>query len=82
LRGLSDAELKSLDGWLSFFKNSDKYFKVGNVVLPPIKPNSPIPKPCVPGGDEAPAHHKQGRGHGGGAQGGGNSPNPHAKGKQ
>jgi hypothetical protein len=74
LRGLSDEDLKALDGWTKFFTESDKYFKVGTVLLPKIKRGSPIPQPCnVAGGEEAPAHH------GKGGKGGGGGANPHAK---
>ncbi|CAG8571510.1 4287_t:CDS:2 [Paraglomus brasilianum] len=46
LRGLTKEELKSLRGWLEFYQNHHSYHKVGNVVLPPIDPDTPIPEPC------------------------------------
>ncbi|KAI8907484.1 cytochrome b5-like heme/steroid binding domain-containing protein [Powellomyces hirtus] len=46
LRGLNEAQIKSLDTWTDFYANSDKYFKVGRVVHDPIDPSSPIPEDC------------------------------------
>ncbi|KAJ2999023.1 hypothetical protein HDV02_003716 [Globomyces sp. JEL0801] len=46
LRGLTDAEIESLDSWIDFYETSDKYFYVGKVVHEPIDPDSPIPPPC------------------------------------
>ncbi|CAG8502151.1 4761_t:CDS:2 [Ambispora leptoticha] len=46
LRGLTPDQLKSLEGWASFYRDHHTYFKVGRVALPPIDPNSPIPPPC------------------------------------
>eukprot|EP00842_Homolaphlyctis_polyrhiza_P003451 jgi/Hompol1/4106/HPOL_001727-RA len=46
LRGLSDAEAKSISTWTNFYAKSKKYFRVGTVDLPPIDPSSPIPEPC------------------------------------
>lgn len=62
LRGLSENEVKGLETWKNFFLNSDKYFKVGTALLPPIVEGSPIPPPCNPQavGEQAPAHHRQG----------------------
>ncbi|KAI9221708.1 cytochrome b5-like heme/steroid binding domain-containing protein [Blastocladiella britannica] len=45
LRGLTDAEIKSIDGWRDFYAESDKYFAVGKLIHHPIDPNSPIPLP-------------------------------------
>ncbi|PVU89284.1 hypothetical protein BB561_005444 [Smittium simulii] len=47
LRGLSEDELKALHAWKSFFKNHQKYFKVGSVLHPSIKPELEIPGPCL-----------------------------------
>ncbi|WVQ82847.1 hypothetical protein IAT38_004982 [Cryptococcus sp. DSM 104549] len=57
IRGLSDAELASFKHWTSFFADSDKYRKVGTVILPPIDPLSPLPPPCRddPSSEPAPA---------------------------
>ncbi|KAI9105963.1 cytochrome b5-like heme/steroid binding domain-containing protein [Phlyctochytrium arcticum] len=46
LRGLSEAQIKSLEVWEQFYQTSNKYFKVGEVIHKPIDPNSPIPKDC------------------------------------
>ncbi|KZT41122.1 cytochrome b5 [Sistotremastrum suecicum HHB10207 ss-3] len=52
LRGLTERELNGIQHWIDFFKNSNKYFKVGTVRLPPIDPNSEIPKDCRAPKDE------------------------------
>lgn len=46
LRGLSDAELKSIEHWKNFYKDHKNYFKVGRVLHRPIDPSSPIPEDC------------------------------------
>ncbi|KAF9131064.1 hypothetical protein BGW39_002325 [Mortierella sp. 14UC] len=46
LRGLSQAQLEDIDGWANFYRNHQKYFKVGTVILDPIDPDSPIPEDC------------------------------------
>ncbi|KIL00453.1 hypothetical protein PAXRUDRAFT_129775 [Paxillus rubicundulus Ve08.2h10] len=46
LRGLSDAELKSVAHWKKFFEEHKAYSRVGKVVHPPIDPQSPIPEHC------------------------------------
>jgi len=46
LRGLTEAELESVDHWKKFFAEHKKYNKVGKVIHPPIDPASPIPDPC------------------------------------
>ena len=46
LRGLTDDEIKGLDGWIDTYANSKTYFYVGTVELPEIDPDSPIPEPC------------------------------------
>ncbi|KAG8807010.1 hypothetical protein FRC17_004680, partial [Serendipita sp. 399] len=48
LRGMDEDELKSVQHWKQFFKQSDKYPFVGKVIHPPIDPKSPIPKSCKP----------------------------------
>ena len=47
LRGLSDAQVKSLQTWVEFYKTSSKYSYIGKVLLDPIDPNSPIPVDCI-----------------------------------
>ncbi|KAJ3174049.1 hypothetical protein HDU88_000016 [Geranomyces variabilis] len=46
LRGLNDAQIRSLQTWSDFYSKSDKYFRVGRVVHEPIDPDSPPPPPC------------------------------------
>ncbi|KZP00066.1 cytochrome b5, partial [Calocera viscosa TUFC12733] len=46
LRGLSSQELASIEHWKDFFLKSDKYFKVGTVVHPPIPEDRPLPPGC------------------------------------
>ncbi|KAI5477990.1 hypothetical protein MNV49_005682 [Pseudohyphozyma bogoriensis] len=46
LRGLSEKELASLEGWKQFYKNHKKYFKVGHVLHQAIPEDAPIPAPC------------------------------------
>ncbi|KAF9355319.1 hypothetical protein BGX26_006715 [Mortierella sp. AD094] len=46
LRGLTPAQISDIDGWANFYRNHQKYFKVGTVILDPIDPNSPIPEDC------------------------------------
>ncbi|KAJ3177021.1 hypothetical protein HDU87_004737 [Geranomyces variabilis] len=46
LRGLNDAQIRSLQTWSDFYAKSDKYFRVGRVVHEPIDPDSPPPAPC------------------------------------
>jgi len=61
LRGLSEAELASIEHWKDFFRKSEKYFYVGKVIHPPIDPSSPIPPPCDEQGnaiETGGAHHK------------------------
>jgi len=48
LRGLSEKEHETLDGWKKFFGNHAKYYKVGKVLHPPIDPASPLPPACNP----------------------------------
>ncbi|GAA93649.1 uncharacterized protein L969DRAFT_53809 [Mixia osmundae IAM 14324] len=48
-RGLSEKELRTIQGWHSFFERSKKYWKVGKVLSRPIDPDSPIPLPCKNG---------------------------------
>jgi len=48
LRGLTDQELKSIEGWKRFFTDHKSYFKVGRVLHHPIDPQSPIPEHCDP----------------------------------
>ncbi|PVU87884.1 hypothetical protein BB559_005844 [Furculomyces boomerangus] len=47
IRDLTKTELANLDGWISFFKNHQKYTKIGTVIHNPIDPNSPPPPKCV-----------------------------------
>ncbi|KAL1920447.1 uncharacterized protein VTP21DRAFT_824 [Calcarisporiella thermophila] len=44
LRGLTKDQLKALDGWKRFYRDSSKYFKVGRVEHPPV--DGPIPPDC------------------------------------
>ncbi|KAJ3163236.1 hypothetical protein HDU86_002406 [Geranomyces michiganensis] len=46
LRGLNEAQIRSLQTWSDFYAKSDKYFRVGKVVHEPIDPDSPPPEPC------------------------------------
>ncbi|KAG0371823.1 hypothetical protein BGX24_001121 [Mortierella sp. AD032] len=46
LRGLTPAQVADIDGWANFYRNHQKYFRVGTVILDPIDPNSPIPEDC------------------------------------
>ncbi|KAF9142815.1 hypothetical protein BG015_000662 [Linnemannia schmuckeri] len=46
LRGLTAQQLADIDGWANFYRNHQKYFKVGTVILDPIDPASPIPEDC------------------------------------
>ncbi|KAF9089774.1 hypothetical protein BGX23_006466 [Mortierella sp. AD031] len=46
LRGLSAQQLAEVDGWASFYRNHQKYFKIGTVILDPIDPASPVPEDC------------------------------------
>ncbi len=39
-------DMQSLDGWIDFYENSNKYFYAGKVNLPAIPANSPIPEDC------------------------------------
>jgi len=48
LRGLSEAELQSIEHWKKFYSEHEDYFKVGRVSHPPIDPASPIPEHCDP----------------------------------
>lgn len=48
LRGLSDEEIKGIDGWAQFYHDSNKYKFVGHVIHEPIDPASPIPADCKP----------------------------------
>ncbi|WRT63249.1 uncharacterized protein IL334_000152 [Kwoniella shivajii] len=45
-RGLSEAEIASLEHWKSFFANHEKYPKIGYVKNPPLTDSDPIPEPC------------------------------------
>ncbi|KAG9317141.1 cytochrome b5 [Chiua virens] len=58
LRGLTDAELKSVQHWKKFFAEHKSYFKVGKVLHAPIDPQGPIPEHCNPT-KEQPAHQTQ-----------------------
>ncbi|KAF9179649.1 hypothetical protein BGZ51_006765 [Haplosporangium sp. Z 767] len=46
LRGLTANQLADIDGWVKFYRDHSKYFKVGTVILDPIDPSSPIPEDC------------------------------------
>ncbi|KAI8823745.1 cytochrome b5-like heme/steroid binding domain-containing protein [Fimicolochytrium jonesii] len=46
LRGLNEAQIKSLDTWTSFYADSPKYFYVGEVLHPPIDPDAPMLEDC------------------------------------
>lgn len=46
LRGLSPDQIKDVEGWVKFYLDHPKYFKVGRVLHPPIDPSSPIPPDC------------------------------------
>ncbi|KAI9262172.1 cytochrome b5-like heme/steroid binding domain-containing protein, partial [Phascolomyces articulosus] len=46
LRGLSDGQLKGVEGWKKFYQNHRTYYKIGRVLHAPIDPNTPIPPPC------------------------------------
>ncbi|KAI9594557.1 cytochrome b5-like heme/steroid binding domain-containing protein [Syncephalis fuscata] len=46
LRGLSSDQIKQLDGWVDFYRNSPKYYLVGRVIHPAIPRDAPIPKDC------------------------------------
>ncbi|KAI9491221.1 cytochrome b5-like heme/steroid binding domain-containing protein [Zychaea mexicana] len=46
LRGFSEAQLKGVQGWKSFYENHHTYYKVGRVLHAPIDPDTPIPPPC------------------------------------
>ncbi|KAF9451999.1 cytochrome b5 [Macrolepiota fuliginosa MF-IS2] len=48
LRGLSEAELKSIEHWRSFYREHKDYHKIGRVSHKPIDPSSPIPVHCDP----------------------------------
>ncbi|KZT60236.1 cytochrome b5, partial [Calocera cornea HHB12733] len=54
LRGLGPQELASIEHWKEFFTNSDKYFKVGRVVHPPIEEGTPVPPGCDAQGNALP----------------------------
>ncbi|GMK53537.1 hypothetical protein CspeluHIS016_0101230 [Cutaneotrichosporon spelunceum] len=61
LRGLSQDELKALQGWKDFFENHARYWPVGRTILPPISANTPIPPPCREHVDNAPGASHRGR---------------------
>ncbi|KAF8335075.1 cytochrome b5-like heme/steroid binding domain-containing protein [Cantharellus anzutake] len=46
LRGLTDAQLRSRDHWIKYFKENPKYPRVGVVFNKPINPSLPLPGPC------------------------------------
>ncbi|KAI8053711.1 cytochrome b5-like heme/steroid binding domain-containing protein [Syncephalis plumigaleata] len=46
LRGLSSDQLKQLDGWRDFYRNSHKYYLAGRVIHPAIPKDAPIPEDC------------------------------------
>ncbi|KAJ1646006.1 hypothetical protein LPJ64_002470 [Coemansia asiatica] len=46
IRGLTVGELAGIKRWHHLFDNHQRYVKVGNVVLDPIDPRSPVPPPC------------------------------------
>lgn len=46
IRGLTEKQVKSIRDWADFYRNSNKYFKVGTVKNPEIDPDSPIPEDC------------------------------------
>ncbi|KAI8147261.1 cytochrome b5-like heme/steroid binding domain-containing protein [Fennellomyces sp. T-0311] len=46
LRGLSEAQLKGIDGWKKFYENHHTYYKIGRVEHAAIDPSTPIPPPC------------------------------------
>jgi predicted heme/steroid binding protein len=46
LRGLTDKQLASLEGWKKFYVDHKHYRRVGRVIHRPIDPSSPIPPPC------------------------------------
>jgi predicted heme/steroid binding protein len=45
-RGLSEKDLESIQGWVDFYKQNEKYIHIGQVIHKPIDPTSPIPPPC------------------------------------
>ncbi|KAF8314784.1 cytochrome b5 [Clavulina sp. PMI_390] len=46
LRGLTEAQMKSLEKWKKYYDNRPKYPRVGRVYHPAIKPRDPMPPPC------------------------------------
>eukprot|EP00158_Paraphelidium_tribonemae_P000940 Partr_v1_DN23734_c0_g1_i1_m52960 putative cytochrome b5 domain containing 2 len=46
LRGLTQDQIKQLNGWVDFYMNHQEYEYIGRVALPPIDPASPIPEDC------------------------------------
>ncbi|KND01606.1 uncharacterized protein SPPG_03403 [Spizellomyces punctatus DAOM BR117] len=46
LRGLSEAQIKTLDQWTDFYAKHDQYFYVGKVIHDPIPEDAPIPEDC------------------------------------
>ncbi|WOO82392.1 Membrane steroid-binding protein 2 [Vanrija pseudolonga] len=59
LRGFTDQDMASLDHWVKFFTDSDKYHKVGTAILPPIHPDTPIPAGCHDAQEKAEERHGQ-----------------------
>lgn len=46
IRGFTQDETEALEGWQTFYRESDKYVKVGRLRLPKIPDDKPIPKMC------------------------------------
>ncbi|EKM80250.1 hypothetical protein AGABI1DRAFT_113450 [Agaricus bisporus var. burnettii JB137-S8] len=46
LRGLSAAELESMQNWKVFYRDHKDYFRVGRVTHKPVDPSTPIPPHC------------------------------------
>ncbi|KAI9197280.1 cytochrome b5-like heme/steroid binding domain-containing protein [Polychytrium aggregatum] len=46
VRGLTEGEIKSIDGWADFYETHEKYFYVGEVIHDPIPEDAPLPEPC------------------------------------
>ncbi|KAN0064651.1 hypothetical protein ACQY0O_002281 [Thecaphora frezii] len=49
VRGFSDRQMKDLLNWKAFYDNSNKYHKVGRVVLPELGDDVPTPPDCQNG---------------------------------
>ncbi|KAI0313445.1 cytochrome b5 [Amylostereum chailletii] len=59
LRGLTEKEMKSVEHWKTFFKDHNKYRRVGRVSHKPIDPSSPVPEPCKPKKEGGPKKEKE-----------------------